>query len=51
MFAKNVLNYASNFVKDGKIVVDLKDEITASSLVCKDGKLVHAGAREAMGLN
>jgi NAD(P) transhydrogenase subunit alpha len=45
------LNYASNIVKDGKIVIDLDDEIVASSLVCKDGELVHAGAREAMGLD
>lgn len=51
MFARNVLNYVSNIVKDGKIVIDLEDEITASSLVCKDGELVHAGAREAMGLD
>jgi len=51
MFARNVLNYASHLVKDGKVVIDLDDEITASSLVCKDGELVHAGAREAMGLN
>jgi len=51
MFAKNILNYASNIVKDGKIVIDLDDEIVASSLVCKDGELVHAGAREAMGLD
>lgn len=51
MFARNVLNYASHLVKDGKVVIDLDDEITASSLVCKDGELVHTGAREAMGLN
>ena len=51
MFAKNILDYTSTFVKEGKIVIDLEDEITASSLVCKDGKLLHAGAREAMGLN
>lgn len=51
MFARNVLNLISHFVKDGKIVIDLNDEITASSLVCKDGELVHAGAKEAMGLN
>lgn len=51
MFAKNVMNYVSNFVKDGKVVIDLNDEITASSLVCQGGELVHAGAREAMGLN
>ena len=51
MFAKNVLNYVANLVKDGKIVIDLQDEIIASSLVCKDSQLVHAGTREALGLN
>ncbi len=51
MFAKNIFHYTSTFTRDGKIFIDLGDEITASSLVCKDGKLVHAGAREAMGLN
>lgn len=51
MFARNIFNYAANLVKDGKVVIDLSDEIIASSLVCKDGKLVHAGAREAMGLD
>ncbi len=50
MFAKNVYNFASHFVKDGKIIIDLKDEITASALVCKDGKIVHEGTKEAMGL-
>jgi len=51
MFSRNILNYVASFIKDGKVVIDLQDEIIASSLVCKDGELVHAGAREAMGLN
>ena len=51
MFAKNILNFIGNFIKDGKIVIDMNDEITASTLVCQDGKLVHAGAKEALGLN
>jgi NAD(P) transhydrogenase subunit alpha len=51
MFAKNIVNYVANIVKDGKIVIDTTDEITAKTLVCQDGKLVHAGAREAMGLS
>ena len=37
-------------VKDGKLVLDRSDEIIQKSLVCIDGELVHAGAREAMGL-
>ncbi len=51
MFAKNIVNFITNFIKDGKIVIDMNDEITASTLVCQDGKLVHAGAKEALGLN
>ncbi len=35
-------------VKDGKVVINMDDEIIASSLVTKDGKLVHAGALEAI---
>ncbi|HBK59510.1 MAG TPA: NAD(P)(+) transhydrogenase (Re/Si-specific) subunit alpha [Firmicutes bacterium] len=49
MFAQNVFNYAANLVKDGKIDVDMSDQIIASSLVTRDGVLVHAGALEAMG--
>ena len=51
MFAKNILHYVSNFIKDGQIVIDLEDEITASSLVCQNGELLHAGTKEALGLN
>lgn len=48
MFAQNILNFVSYFVKDGKVVLDRKDEIIASSLVTIDGTIVHAGALEAM---
>ncbi len=51
MFAKNIVNFLNNFIKDGQVIIDMNDEITASTLVCKDGELVHAGTREAMGLN
>lgn len=51
MFAKNIVNYIANMIKDGQVVIDMNDEITASTLVCKDGELVHAGTREALGLN
>jgi len=51
MFAKNMINFINNMIEDGQVIIDMNDEITASTLVCKDGKLVHAGTREAMGLN
>lgn len=51
MFAHNIYNYIASFIKHGEVIIDVKDEIIASSLVTKAGELVHAGAREAMGLN
>lgn len=51
MLAKNIYNFIAYFIKDGRIDLDLADEIIASSIVTKDRKLLHAGAREAMGLN
>ena len=50
MFANNIYNLLAYLVKDNKIVLDESDEIVKGILVCQDGKLVHAGAREAMGL-
>ena len=51
MFAHNIYNYISAFINGGKLVIDTNDEIIASSLVTKDGKLYHTGAREAMDLD
>jgi len=48
MFAHNIYNYLLNLVRDGRVEVDLADEIIASSLVTYEGKIVHAGALEAM---
>lgn len=51
MFSKNIYNLLDFLIKDGKISLDLSDEIVASILVTKDGKIVHKGTLEAMGLN
>lgn len=50
MFANNVYHLVNYLMKDGKIVLDRNDEIVASILTTIDGEVVHAGAREAMGL-
>jgi len=36
--------------KNGDFAVDLSDEIVKSTLVTLNGEIVHAGAKEAMGL-
>ena len=50
MFAQNIYYFVENLIKDGKITVNMEDEIIATSLLTKDGEIVHAGAREAMNL-
>lgn len=50
MFSNNVYNLVKFLVKDGKIALDMDDQIVRSILVTHDGQIVHEGAKEAMGL-
>ena len=50
MFASNVYNLLVYLIKNGKINLNMDDEIIAFSLVTKDGKILHAGTLEAMNL-
>lgn len=50
MFANNIYHLVAYLIKDGKIALDRNDEIIASSLTTIGGEIVHAGAKEAMGL-
>jgi NAD(P) transhydrogenase subunit alpha len=55
MFAKNIQTFLLHLVKDGKLTLDLEDEITAGTLVTNEGRVVHpqvqslAGAAPATG--
>lgn len=48
MFANNVYNLVKYLVKDGKVNLDLSDEIISSMLVTNGKKIVHEGTLEAM---
>ncbi len=48
MFSNNVYNLVTYLTKDGRITLDMSDEIVQSILVSIDGKVVHTGALEAM---
>ena len=50
MFAQNIYNLTRFLTHDGEIRLDMNDEIVKSILVTRDGKIVHEGALEAMGL-
>ena len=46
MYAKNLTNFMLHLVKDGKLVLNMDDEITRSTLVTRDGELVNPRVRE-----
>jgi NAD(P) transhydrogenase subunit alpha len=50
MFARNVTAFLLHLVKDGKLQLNLQDEITRETLVTRDGELVNARVREFFGL-
>jgi len=50
MFANNIYHLVNYLTKDGKIELDRNDEIVSSILTTIGGEIVHAGAKEAMGL-
>ena len=48
MFAQNVYNLVKYLTKDGKIALDMSDEICQKILVTRDHEIVHQGTLEAM---
>jgi len=50
MCAKNIATFLLNMVKEGKVELNMEDEVVAESLVTRDGEVVNARVREAMGL-
>ena len=50
MFANNIYNFIKNLIQEGTLSFDMEDEIITHCLVTRGGKIVHVGAREAMGI-
>lgn len=49
LYAKNMLAFVKNLYKHGIGTPDYDDDIVASTLVTRDGELMHAGAIRSMG--
>jgi NAD(P) transhydrogenase subunit alpha len=49
MYANNIKNFLSLLLKDGKINIDVSDEIISSTLVTKDGEIVNQLVKKALG--
>ena len=50
MYAKNVTAFLQNMVKDGKLNLDLEDQIIQDTLLTHNGEVVNAQVREMLGL-
>ena len=50
MYARNITAFLLHLVKDGKLQLDLKDEITRETLLTRDGEIVNQRVREFLSL-
>jgi len=50
MFAKNTETFLKSLLEDGKLKIDLEDEVTAGTLLCRDGEVVHPRVRDLLNL-
>jgi NAD(P) transhydrogenase subunit alpha len=50
MYAKNVVTFLQNMVKEGKLEMNMEDEIVRDTLVTRDGSVVLPRIREMLGL-
>jgi NAD(P) transhydrogenase subunit alpha len=50
MYAKNVTTFLLHLLKDGKVSLNMDDEITRESLVARGGEVVQPRLRELLGM-
>lgn len=49
LYAKNLYNFLSPWIKDGELKFDWTDEVVAGTLLCKDGVTVHPIVKQVLG--
>jgi NAD(P) transhydrogenase subunit alpha len=49
MYAKNLWNFFSPFIKDGVLTLDWEDEVIKGACLTRDGRLVHEGVQKVLG--
>ena len=50
MFAKNLFNFISPFIKEGQLALDWEDEVVKGSCLTHDGEIRHEGVKQVLGL-
>jgi NAD(P) transhydrogenase subunit alpha len=48
LYAKNLYNFLSPWIKDGNLEFDWSDEVVAGTLLCRNGETVHAGVKKLL---
>ena len=49
LYAKNLYNFISPWIKDGELAFDWSDEVVAGTLLCRDGVTVHPTVKQVLG--
>ena len=49
LYAKNLYNFLSPWIKDGELAFDWTDDVVAGTLLCKDGITMHSVVKQVMG--
>jgi NAD(P) transhydrogenase subunit alpha len=50
MYAKNLFNFLSPFIKDGNLAIDWADEVIAGSMLTHEGQVRHEGVKKVLGV-
>ena len=48
MYARNVTSFLGHLVKEGKVQLDLADELTKGPLVVHQGQIVHEAVKASL---
>lgn len=49
MYARNLFNFISPFIKDGQLALDWSDEVLAGACLTHEGQIRHEGVKKALG--
>jgi NAD(P) transhydrogenase subunit alpha len=50
MYARNITTFLTHLLDEGALPFDMEDQITAESMVIRDGKVANPMVQEALGL-
>jgi NAD(P) transhydrogenase subunit alpha len=48
MYARNLFNFLSPFIRDGQLMLDWSDEILTGSVFTHEGTIRHEGVRKVL---